>query len=67
MRESGAACVLVDVADHVLERVAGVGVVEAFGEPVDEDAGVRVVEFDFRVGAVGVRDGEEDVAVGGVW
>ncbi len=42
--------------------MAGVGVVEAFGKAVNEDAGIGVVQFHLRVGAVRMGDGEEDVA-----
>ncbi len=44
--------------------MVGVGVVKAFAESVDEDSGVRGVEFDLRVGAIVVIDRQEDAANG---
>ena len=39
-----------------------VGVAEALGESVDENARVRIDDIDFGVGPVGVIDWEEDVS-----
>ena len=46
--------------------MVGVGVIEAFGEAVDEDARVGGFDFDFWVRPVVVVDREEDVASGAV-
>lgn len=43
--EVGAAGVLEDIFGEVVERVVGVGVVEALGEAVDEDTWVGVLEL----------------------
>jgi len=53
---------LEDKLDEVLEGVCRVGEVEAFAEAVDEDAWVRALDGDLRVGAVAVVEGEEHVA-----
>ena len=39
----------------------GVGIIEAFGESIDEDAGIGGLDINLRVRAVIVRDGEEDI------
>ncbi|TLS26770.1 hypothetical protein PpBr36_05415 [Pyricularia pennisetigena] len=62
LRQVRAARVRKDVPRQVLERVRGVGVAEALGEAVDEDARVRALDLDVRVGAVAVVDGQEDVS-----
>ena len=46
---------------HVVKIVIGVGIIEAFRESIDEDAGIGRLHINLRVGAVIVRDGEEDV------
>jgi hypothetical protein len=48
----------------MVQVMVGVRVVEAFAEPVKEDAGVWVLKFNLRVGAVVVIDGKEDAADG---
>jgi hypothetical protein len=53
-----------DVMSQVIEIVVGIWIIEAFGKSVNEDAGVRRLDLDLRIGAVVVIDGQEQIASG---
>lgn len=50
-----------NAGDHVIEVVVGVGIIVSFREPIDENAGIRRFDRHLGIGAVVVRNGEEDV------
>ena len=58
----GATCFRENSSDQLIKIVIAVGVVEAFGESVDEDTRIRVFQLDLGVGSVVVINGQEYVS-----
>lgn len=54
---------LEDARHHVVQVMVGVGIVEPFGEAIDENPGIGRLHHDFGIRPVIVRDGKENVAV----
>ena len=61
-RGVGTAGLLEDGGNHVVEVVVGVGIVEAFGKAVHEDAWIWCFDFDFGIGPIVVCQWEEEIS-----
>ena len=57
-------CILKNVFDQIVGVVVGIGVVEAFAEPVDENSGVRSLHVDRRIRPVFVIEGHKNISRG---
>ena len=53
-----------DGIDQVIKVVVGIGIIEAFGETVDEDTRIWGLNINLRIRTVVVFDGKEDIASG---